>query len=230
VVTDQPITEELAGPRPPRRSAQVLVALVGVALAGLAVVRFAGGTSRDRSPLAAGTTTPAASSPVPAPPSEGRPVRIPHFHEPPPCPRAADGRVACTTQHALPHPLLHLMREIFPGIRVDSATTQILRASGRQPAPQMWSRMLTAHNAAVRIRLSMARREPGRLQTSIIVQGPRKTPFSVVLAQLVRGPYLVQVEARSSARTQPPMNRVFLLAVDRRLLRPLLARSGTMAR
>jgi hypothetical protein len=90
--------------------------------------------------------------------------------------------------------------------------------------------MLTAHNAAVRIRLSMARREPGRLQTSIIVQGPRKTPFSVVLAQLVRGPYLVQVEARSSARTPPPMNRVFLLAVDRRLLRPLLARSGTMTR
>ena len=217
--------EELGQPRPPRRVVRVLIVLAVLVLGAIGVARVATAHSH-RSPAAAATSeSPSPTTPrrvsVPTPHAVGRPrARIPHFQQPPGCPRATDGGFACTTYRSLPAPLAHALRDLFPAITVDSVVTQVLRPTGPEPPNRgIWSRELDAHAHQVRIQLSISRREPGDDRSSLTVMGTRMTGMRFVLAQVVGHRYVIQLVARRARANPVPIARLAGLADDPRLVR-----------
>jgi hypothetical protein len=223
---EQPVYEELAAPRP-NRLVQVLMVLVALLVAVVVIIRIA--DSGSSSEHAAPTTPTVIASPtvlrVPYTPPPDRPVVVPPFRHAPPCPRADDGLDACTTFPGLPVPTARALHERFPRIVVERAVTQMLRPSGPEVRPGMWSRDISARVSALRLRIAIRRAEPRDSATTGLRQSNR-----LQLIRYIRGPYLVQVELRGPVMPESLTSTIAWLLNDPRLVRPALARGGTMVR
>ena len=224
-MTEEPLTEELAAPQP-NRFVQTLVLLLALLVAVVVIIRIAGSGSSHNQAAQAPTTTPSPTVySVPYAPPPIQPVIVPPFHHVPPCPRATDGQAACTTYPGLPASTARSLHERFPRIVVEHAVTQMLRASDPGLRTGMWSREVSAHIGAVRMRIAVRRAEPVDHGTTGLRQGNQ-----VLVIRLFRHHFLIQVELRGPVGSESLTSTIAWLLNDPRLVRPALAPRGTMAR
>ena len=229
-MTDDATYEEL---EQPRRHGRALSAIVILVAAAIVTVRL--GTQSTNHPSAAAVSTPTAVSSASLPPpgdvrDEGPPaVALLHFQEPPECPRATDGQVACITYKFVPLGVRRAVRALKPALVIDMAITQVLRPTGPEDGHGLWSLQLTGHAAALHVRVAIARRDTGdRLQAASAGTMMRFSD-AYAFARRDRGRYTIQIELRwAHVNPYKLMTSLGVLASDRRLLRPALPPSATM--
>ncbi|HKC28118.1 MAG TPA: hypothetical protein VKB75_08910 [Jatrophihabitans sp.] len=221
-MTDEPpVDEELAQPRPSRsRRLFVVVAVVLLAVAsGFAIARVvaSGSIGRGSAAVPHSSVTPPPTRHVP-PPDVSRPDNsgVLSLHAPPPCPRADDGQVACSTLRAVPSAFVAAVRGVVPHAMTTSALTNVLRPTGPEIVIGLWSRVYSAREGAVHIRIVISR---GHDEVGILGQGVERFGHSSVFVRYLGRVYTVEVQVDGPMRGAPSPDAVYALAADPRLLR-----------
>lgn len=224
MMTDEPLAEELAPPRP-NRFGRALVVGLALAVAVGVIVRIAdsGSSSKDVAQSSPTTSVPSTVNPVPFPPAPARAVIVPPFRRVPPCPRADDGLNACSTYPGLAASTELALRERFPQVVVDRAVTQMLRPSSPAVRAGLWSRAISGRVGALRMRIAIRRAEPRDGETTGLRQGNR-----LQLVRYIRDHYLVEFELRGPVDPHSLFHTIAWLLNEPRLVRPALVRGGTM--
>jgi hypothetical protein len=223
-MTEGAQAEELAAPHPPRLGWALAILLALAAVVGvIARVADSGSSSDHAAPAPAPTsdvrpTTSVHSVPYTPPPD--RPVVVAPLRPAPPCPPARDGQRSCVTNDGLPAPVARALRAHLPGVVVDHAVTQILSATGRG----LWSRDISCRAGRARVRIVISRAQPHDREATASSFG------TALMVNYVRGRYLFQVQVRGAFDANRMFSRVADLMADPRLVRPVLARHGTMVR
>jgi hypothetical protein len=221
-VSDELTYEELEQPRR-SRIGSVLLALLVAAGAVVVVVRASGPDPATRPAGSALRPGKAASSGVTAPPL---PIRVPMpfvvepYRQPRRCPMATDGQDACSTYPTVSARFVRAVRVEFPELAVRSAVTQLLRATGPEVRPAVWSVEFVGVTTAVRLRIAVSRAEPPDRAAAGMVLGVGQPGEPFVFIRAVRAGFTVQIEAVSRVNRSPGRAALTRLAADPRLLRP----------
>jgi hypothetical protein len=223
-MTDLPSYEELAAPRP-SRAGQVLAVMLALLVAVVVVIRIAAsGSSTDR-PVSAAPTPIAAPTihPVPFRPVPERIVVMPRLRHVPRCPRGTDRHVACTTYRGLAAPTARALHERFRHIVVEHAVTKMLRPTDPADRSRLWSRAITARVGALTLRIAVRRADSEHGVTTGMQLGKR-----LQLIRYYRGHYLVDFELRGPVDPRSLSPTISWLLTEPRLVRPAVARGGTI--
>jgi hypothetical protein len=226
-MTEETGYEELAQPRPGRVPVGVLLVLLVLGVAAIAVVRIAGADSPAKKPVALPsgnppshtfampTLEPSSSSP----PDVVAPTSALRYRSPRVCPQASDGQNACSTYQSVSPQFLRAVRVGYPKIVVDSAVTQLLRASGPEVDAGLWSVEFTGFAHGLRLRIAVARAEPTdhAIEGSLITSR-RGSRFEFM--RVVRGRYTIQFEELGNVNDYKDFGKLARLAADRRLRVP----------
>lgn len=132
------------------------------------------------------------------------------------CPPAGDGQNACSTYHQVSAQFLAAVRARYPRLATRFAVTQLLRASGPDVRPGLWSVQYTGVSGSLRLRIVVDRAEPGdRGRVGSATSTGRRFEF----LRLVHGRYTVQLEAHGEHGLMPEPFKLASLANDPGLLR-----------
>lgn len=226
-VTDEQDYEELAQPRAGRVPIRVLLVLLVLGAAAIALVRTAGSDPPANTQVALPSGNPASHSfQMPtleprssSPPDVVAPISALRYRAPRGCPQAGDGQNACSTYQSVSDQFLRAVRVGYPRIVVDSAVTQLLRATGPEVVAGLWSVEFTGVAHGLRLRIAVARAEPtDRAIEGSLIGSRRGRGFEFL--RVVRGRFTIQVEELGNVNDYKDFGKIARMAADRRLLRP----------
>ncbi|MDT4917877.1 MAG: hypothetical protein QOH89_2577 [Pseudonocardiales bacterium] len=215
--------EELVQPRRARHGRLVL-ALVGLAVATVGIIRVADSSPASK-PVAA-VPTESSSHPFTMPTVElpaigpAGATRFVPFHPARRCPQAGDGQNACATYAGVSTAFLHAVLSRFPLFVTESAVTQMLRPSDPDVRTGLWSVEFSGHLGPVRIRIAIDRAEPADQAAVITTSSRPDARRAFLFYRYIVGRYAVQLDARAPVSDLPDEFRLAHLANSRQLLQP----------
>ena len=200
---DGPVDEWLDTPDPPRWPL-VLAALFAV---GVLVVVLIHATNTTKPAPAAAPSPPAVAAPAPAPLDTLGPTN---------CPESDDGQNACATNDRLPAEFLRAVDALFPGVRTETARTDVIRPSAYSPPDPLWYRLFTARSDDLELLIQIRQVRPGDRSMLSTSDSTYATTSRILLTRADHWAVLISVV--SIGVPAPTAQQLRALAADDRLL------------
>ena len=134
----------------------------------------------------------------------------------PTCPEGDDGQSVCATNDRVPAGFLRAVDALFPGVRTETARTDLIRQSAYSPPDPLWYRLFTARSDDFEILIQVRQAQPGDRDALTTDESRYATTSRITLTRARHWAVLISVV--SIGVPAPTVRQLRALATDDRLV------------